>query len=261
MSEILGVKVAGRSYFQATEESIKWALKSESRTMVFANVHVLMEAYDDRQFRAELNQMDLVNPDGMPLVWALRALGEANASRVYGPDATGEMLRAAEKIGISVGFYGGSEDTLAKLVAEVRRTYPRLKVNFAMSPPFRTLSQVEDEQIVQQIVTSGIRMLFIGLGCPKQERWMTAHKGQIPAVMLGVGAAFDFLAGTKPQAPPWMMRLGLEWIFRLCSEPRRLLGRYLKHNPRFIALFLLQLLHSRRSAPTRRTAPSMSYKK
>ena len=254
MSRILGVKVAGRSYCQAAEQSVQWALKSESRTVVFANVHVLMEAYDDRRFRAELNAMDLVNPDGMPLVWALRALGEVPVSRVYGPDATKEVLRAAEKAGVSVGFYGGTEDTLAKLLAAVRRSYPRLEINFAMSPPFRAPSQEEDEEVVRQIVRSGVRMLFVGLGCPKQERWLTAHKGHVPAVMLGVGAAFDFLAGTKPQAPAWMMRSGLEWLFRLGSEPRRLLGRYLKHNPRFVVLFLLQLMRGTRSKSIAQTS-------
>lgn len=247
MSEILGVRVAGRSYRQAAEESVKWALQKESRTMVFANVHVLMEAHDDPGFRKELNAMDLINPDGMPLVWALRALGDTDASRVYGPDATREILRAAEKAQIPVGFYGGSDNTLAKLIVEVRRRYPRLQIPFMMSPPFRRLSEEEDEKIVHQMVGSGIGMLFVGLGCPKQERWMTAHKGRVPAVMLGVGAAFDFLAGTKPQAPSWMMRVGFEWVFRLCSEPRRLLGRYVKHNPRFVVLFLLQLMHGGRS--------------
>ena len=257
MSKVLGVNIAGRSYGQAAAHSVRWALNGESRTVVFANVHVVMEAYDDRRFRAELNAMDLVNPDGMPLVWALRALGATPVSRVYGPDATKEVLRAAEEAGISVGFYGGTEATLAKLVTVVRQSYPKLKINFAMSPPFRAPTQAEDDEIVRQIVQTGVRILFVGLGCPKQERWLTAHKGLVPAVMLGVGAAFDFLAGTKPQAPAWMMRSGLEWLFRLGSEPQRLLGRYLKHNPRFVFLFLLQLLRRGGSPkPTAHTFPT-----
>lgn len=258
MSDILGVTVGGTTYAHATETTVRWALNGESRTVVFANVHVLMEAYDDRHFRDELNAMDLVNPDGMPLVWALRMLGEPGASRVYGPDATQEILGAAEQAGVPVGFYGGSEATLARLVIEVRRTYPKLQIDFILSPPFRALSASEDEEIVGKICASGVRLLFVGLGCPKQERWMAAHKGRVPAVMLGVGAAFDFLAGTKPQAPRWMMRAGLEWIFRLCSEPSRLLGRYLKHNPRFVLLFLHQLLMGARSKPTVRPSSSPS---
>jgi N-acetylglucosaminyldiphosphoundecaprenol N-acetyl-beta-D-mannosaminyltransferase len=117
-----------------------------------------------------------------------------------------------------------------------------LQIVFTLSPPFRPLSAMEDEDTIKRISDSGAGMLFVGLGCPKQEHWIMEHRGRIPAVMLGVGAAFDFLAGTKPQAPRWMMRNGLEWVFRLASEPRRLAGRYLKHNPRFLALFLQQWL-------------------
>ncbi len=198
--------------------------------------------------------MDIVNPDGMPLVWALRALGGSQVSRVYGPHATQHILRAAERAGISVGFYGGSETTLAALVARVRHTYPQLEIGFALSPPFHPLTEEEDTAIVRQITRSGVQLLFVGLGCPKQERWMGSHKAVIPAVLLGVGAAFDFLAGTKPQAPGWMMRSGTEWLFRLCSEPRRLLGRYARHNPRFVFLFLWQLFKHHRTA----TAPLSS---
>ena len=240
--DILGVPVTAQDYGLVTDQCIGWARDRESRTVVFANVHVLMEAHDDPRFRAELRDMDLVNPDGMPLVWALHALGTAGATRVYGPHAMRYLLGAAEESGLSVGFLGGSDTTLVALVARMRETYPRLQVAFSMSPPFRPLTPEEDAVLVRQIVQSGIRILFVGLGCPKQERWMTAHKAAIPAVLLGVGAAFDFLAGTKPQAPDWMMRSGTEWLFRLSSEPRRLLARYAKHNPRFVVLFLHQLL-------------------
>jgi N-acetylglucosaminyldiphosphoundecaprenol N-acetyl-beta-D-mannosaminyltransferase len=240
MRDILGVKIAVSSYGEAAEKSVAWAERGESRAVFFANVHVLMEAFDDAAFRAKLNAADMVNPDGMPLVWALRAMGERAATRVYGPDATQVILDAAQDSGIRVGFYGGSEETLARLVAEVRRRWPELEIGFTMSPPFRSLEAAEDEEITRRISDSGARMLFVGLGCPKQERWIMEHHGRIPAVMLGVGAAFDFLAGSKRQAPRWMMRNGLEWVFRLGSEPRRLAGRYLKHNPRFVVLFLHQ---------------------
>lgn len=242
MREILGVKIAASSYGEAAEQSIAWAKRGESRAVFFANVHMLMEAFDDSAFRTMLNSADMVNPDGMPLVWTLRAMGESNATRVYGPDATEVVLRAAQESGIQVGFYGGSTAALMRLVAEVQRLYPRLEIVFTMSPPFRSLDPAEDEEIVRQISDSGARLLFVGLGCPKQERWIMDHRGRVPAVMLGVGAAFDFLAGSKPQAPRWMMRNGMEWVFRLASEPRRLAGRYLKHNPRFVALLLHQWL-------------------
>jgi N-acetylglucosaminyldiphosphoundecaprenol N-acetyl-beta-D-mannosaminyltransferase len=245
--EILGVNLSGKSYLDTAEKSIAWAKRGESRAIFFANVHVLMEAFDDRVFRAQLNEADIVNPDGMPLVWTLRAMGERDASRVYGPDATRVMLLSAERACVPVGFYGGSEATLTALLAHVNKTYPRLHVVFTLSPPFRPLSATEDEQIVRSISESGAKLLFVGLGCPKQEHWVMDHKGRLPAVMLAVGAAFDFLAETKPQAPRWVMRSGLEWAFRLASEPRRLAVRYLKHNPRFVFLFIHQWLTTKRA--------------
>jgi N-acetylglucosaminyldiphosphoundecaprenol N-acetyl-beta-D-mannosaminyltransferase len=247
MREILGVKIAASSYEETAVQIVAWTKRRESRAVFFANVHVVMEAFDDQSFRAKLNAADMVNPDGMPLVWALRAMGERDATRVYGPDATQVLLDAAQASAIPVAFYGGSDETLAKLIAEVRRRYPALQIVFTMSPPFRPLEVDEDEEITRRISNSGARVVFVGLGCPKQEHWIMEHRGRIPAVMLGVGAAFDFLAGSKRQAPRWMMRNGLEWAFRLASEPRRLAGRYLKHNPRFVALFLLQRMKGRRS--------------
>lgn len=245
MGEILGVKITASTYREVADKGLAWAKRGESRAVFFANVHVLMEGFDDSSFRAHLNSADMVNPDGMPLVWSLKAIGESGATRVYGPDAMECLLGVAQESDIPVAFYGGSEETLEVLFAEVRRRYPQLRIVFTMSPPFRPLDRAEDEEVTMQISGSGARMLFVGLGCPKQERWIIDHRGRIPAVMFGVGCAFDFLAGTKAQAPRWMMRNGLEWVFRFASEPRRLAGRYLKHNPRFIVLFLHQLLKRR----------------
>lgn len=243
---ILGVSVNASSYEEVVERSLSWAGQHQSRALFFVNVHVIMEALDDPSFRAYLNQADMINPDGMPLVWALRALGERGASRVYGPDATVAMLKAAEDAGIPVGFYGGSQSALGKLIDFVRRQYPKLKIVFVESPPFRTLTTEEDQAAIERIADSGARLLFVGLGCPKQERWIMEHVGKVSAVMFGVGAAFDFLSGSKVQAPRWMMRCGLEWVFRFAHEPRRLAKRYVKHNPRFIALFLHQLFSQSR---------------
>ena len=245
MSEILGVNVTASSYQAVADRSLAWIKQGESKAVCFATVHMLMEAYDDPKFHTLLNQMDIVNPDGMPLVWSLRALGERDANRVYGPDATVFLLQVAQDEDIPVAFYGGSEQTLEVLVAEVRRRYPRLKIVYTLSPPFRALTAAEDEEITAQINSSGARMVFVGLGCPKQERWVMEHRGRIPAVLFAVGAAFDFFAGTKAQAPRWMMRNGLEWLFRLVTEPRRLAVRYMKHNPRFVVLILMQLMKRR----------------
>jgi len=242
---ILGVPVAISSYDEVVQKCLLWAAERQSRALVFANVHVVMEGVDDPAFFRCLQAADMVLPDGMPLVWALHALGESRAQRVYGPDTTVAMLAAAEKAGTPVGFYGASQAVLDSLVRVVRLRHPHLPVAYAESPPFRALTPEEDLAAVARIASSGARLLFVGLGCPKQERWVVEHLGKVPAVMFAVGAAFDFLAGSKPQAPRWMMRSGLEWVFRFATEPRRLAMRYLKHNPRFILKFLRQLLAGR----------------
>jgi N-acetylglucosaminyldiphosphoundecaprenol N-acetyl-beta-D-mannosaminyltransferase len=239
---ILGVHVAASSYDETIRSCLAWGERRQSRALVFANVHVIMEASDDPTFRDRLNMADMVNPDGVPLVWMLRALGQRTAQRVYGPDLTVALLAAAENAGISVGFYGGSTHVLDALTRVVSARHPHLKIAYTESPPYRPLTCEEDEAVIERIAASGVQLLFVGLGCPKQEIWVTDHRGKVPAVMLAVGAAFDFIAGTKPQAPRWMMRSGLEWAFRFATEPRRLGKRYLKHNPRFIALMFLQLL-------------------
>jgi N-acetylglucosaminyldiphosphoundecaprenol N-acetyl-beta-D-mannosaminyltransferase len=248
MPDILSLHVACSNYQQVVNNCVAWARRQESHCLTFSAVHMVMEAHDKPEYRAKLNSLDMVNPDGMPVVWAMRMLGYRSATRVYGPDATVSLLKAAAHEGIPVGFYGGSNATLARLVEQVSATYPGIQIAYAYSPPFRKLSSHEDAAIVNQINASGARFLFVGLGCPKQEEWMIDHRDRIPAVLLAVGAAFDFLAGTKPQAPRWMMRTGLEWVFRLACEPRRLAGRYFKHNPRFIALVLRQWMTSRRLA-------------
>jgi len=203
---------------------------------------MVMETVDDPDFLPQLNTAGTIFPDGMPLVWALRALGESSAQRVCGPDATAILLAAAEEAAVSVGFYGGSPSALEALVEVVRQRHPRLNIAYYESPPFRTLTPEEDAAIVARITSSDVRLLFVGLGCPKQEHWIVEHLGRVHAVMFAVGAAFDFIAGSKRRAPLWMQRCGLEWVFRFASEPRRLATRYLKHNSRFIIKFLRQLL-------------------
>lgn len=239
---ILGMRVDATSYLHAAATICESAERKESRYVCIATVNNVMEAYDSQAFQTVMNQADLVTPDGMPLVWSLRLLGHKGATRVYGPDLTPVLLESAAAAQIPVGFYGGSPEVLAKLIEVVHRRFEKVEVSYSYSPPFRPLSPEEDRQVVDDINQSGARILFMGLNTPKQDYWMAAHKGRVQAVMVGVGAAFDFLAGTKPQAPRWMMRNGLEWLFRLATEPRRLWKRYLKHNPRFVVLFGLQVL-------------------
>ncbi|MDP9343741.1 MAG: WecB/TagA/CpsF family glycosyltransferase [Actinomycetota bacterium] len=242
---ILGTRVDVLTYASAADRIVEWARRRESRMVCVATVHTVMEGHDDPGFQALVNGADLVTADGMPLVWGLRRLGEPEATRVYGPDLTPEVLARAEAARIPVGFYGGTPRTLSALTGWVGARYPDLEIAFAESPPFRDLSDSERAASAQAIAESGAAVLFVGLGCPKQERWMHAMRGEVPTVMVGVGAAFDFLTGEKPQAPRWMMASGLEWAFRLASEPRRLWRRYLYHNPRFLWLFGRQVVHER----------------
>ena len=206
---------------------------------------MVMEPWDDPGFRAIVNAAHRVTPDGMPLVWVLRRKGFALKDRVYGPTLTRWVVAEAAERGIPVGFLGGAPEVLAALVRNLQKDFPGLSVAFQHSPPFRPLSVDEDRVLVEAINASGARILFVGLGCPKQERWMAAHAAgteyPVQAVMLGVGAAFDFHAGMLRQAPGWMQARGLEWLFRLAVEPRRLCKRYLKHNPRFAVLAMREL--------------------
>ncbi len=242
---ILGMRVDALTYPDALERVVRWARAGEARTVGVATVNNVMEAYDHPPFRDVMNRCDLVTPDGTPLVWGLRLLGVPDATRVYGPELTPRLLARAAEAGLPVGFYGGSPEVIEALRAVAADRWPALKIAYAYSPPFRTLDDREDEEIVGAIVASGVRILFVGLGCPKQERWMDDHRDRLPLVQLGVGAAFDFLAGTKRQAPAILQRAGLEWLFRLATEPRRLWKRYLRHNPRFVALFGAQVVRAR----------------
>jgi N-acetylglucosaminyldiphosphoundecaprenol N-acetyl-beta-D-mannosaminyltransferase len=244
---ILGMRVDATSYEHAAREILGWARQGGSRYVCVATVNNVIEALDDPAYGAVMEAADLVTPDGMPLVWGLRLLGVAAATRVYGPDLTPAVCRLAAEQGVPVGFYGGTEDVLAALTAELTRRFPGLQIAYRSSPPFRPLTADEERRTVEELDLSGVRILFVGLGAPKQERWMAAHKDQVQAVMLGVGAAFDFLAGRKRQAPRLLQRLGLEWLYRLVHEPRRLWRRYLQRNPRFVVLFAVQLVRHRRS--------------
>lgn len=243
---ILGVRIDATSYVHAAQEILRWAHTGEARYVCVATVNNVIEAYDDPDYGAIMEAADLVTPDGMPLVWGLRLLGVAEATRVYGPDLTPIVCQLAAEQGVPVGFYGGTQDVLEQLTAELGRRFPGLLVSYRVSPPFGLLTPDEERRTLEELDRSGARILFVGLGTPKQERWMAANRHEVNAVMLGVGAAFDFLAGRRRQAPRLVQRLGLEWLHRLVHEPRRLWRRYLYRNPRFVVLFAAQLLKERR---------------
>ena len=211
-----------------------------------ASVPTIIEAHRDDSFRQVMLTADFVTTDGMPLVWTHRLLGISSAQRVYGPRLTELTLEAAAAGGVPVGFYGGSPATLEALVGACAERWPALQVAYACSPPFRALTHVEEQETVASIQQSGARVLFVGLGCPKQELWANRHAATLRMPVLAVGAAFDFIARTKPQAPRWMQSCGLEWLFRLLTEPRRLWKRYVIGNPMFVLLLAAQLTGIRR---------------
>lgn len=219
-----------------------WASSRQSRFVTLCNVHSVVTASQDASFHRVIAQADLALPDGAPVAWALRREGFASQQRLNGPDLMWRYLAHAEQTGQSVFFYGSTQQTLDLLRARIEGQFPDLKIAGMESPPYRELSAEEDQAYVDQINQSGANVVFIGLGCPKQEAWMASHRGRIRAVMLGVGAAFDYHAGTIQRAPLWMQKSGLEWLHRLCSEPRRLFKRYLHTNSVFVYRTLKAML-------------------
>jgi len=214
-----------------------------------AAVHLVMVAEEDEETRRAVDRAIAV-PDGQPLVWAMRALGHARASRVYGPDLMARYCERSAGTGVRMYLYGGrDEGALAQLALELRSRYPGLRIVGGHSPPFRPPTAEEEEQVSGQINESGADVVWVGTGQPKQEKWMARMRDRLDApVLVGVGAAFDFHAGLLPQAPSWMQANGLEWLFRLRQEPRRLWRRYARYNPRFIAGFARQYAAARVTA-------------
>jgi N-acetylglucosaminyldiphosphoundecaprenol N-acetyl-beta-D-mannosaminyltransferase len=195
-----------------------------------------------------VNCADLVTPDGMPVVWLGRLLGHRNVRRVYGPDLMRKVCEISALKGFRNYFYGSTQDTLNRLKARLSEAYPGLVVSGLHAPPFRKASEEEDRSMMEEINNSNPDIVWVGLGSPKQDLWMHEHRERLNApVMIGVGAAFDFLAGTKPQAPAWMRKSGLEWLFRLIHEPKRLWRRYLVDNLLFIYYIGLQLAGGKRN--------------
>ena len=241
------MRVDATTYEDAARQVCAWTGQPDPRYVCVANVHMTMTAVDDRAFRDLVNRADLVTPDGMPLVWMLGRLGIPDATRVYGPTLMLHVCERAAREGIPVGFYGGTDDVLRDLQNTLESRYPGLDVAYVYAPPFRPLTEDEDASVVADIRASGTRILFVGLGCPKQERWMEQHKDRLPLVQLGVGAAFAFHAGHVKQAPAWLQDRGLEWAFRLVTEPRRLWRRYFYNNPRFLVMAAWQLLRRSRT--------------
>ena len=232
---VLGVGVSAINMEMALEAiAAAIALKSKGYICV-SGVHGVSEAQSDPQLRQILNRAYLNTPDGMPLVWVGRARGQKQMQRVYGPDLMLALFEVSPERGYRHFFYGGANGAVQMLGRRMLERFPGLQVVGTYEPPFRPLNGEEESQLAAAIQASRPDVMWIGLSTPKQEKFMAQHLDRLEAtLMIGVGAAFDFLAGRLKQAPRWMQRNGLEWFFRLCSEPRRLAKRYLKNNPLFL---------------------------
>ncbi len=223
-----------------------WAREGAGRMVCALNVHMAMEAVDDPAFESVINGADLVVADGRPIVWACKSLGRRNAVQVRGFDLMIRLCAIAQREGLRVGLYGGSPATVREVSSRLLRVYPGLDLVHSIAPPFRALTPQEDAHDVHQIREAGVQLLFVALGCPKQERWMALHRSELGCTSVGVGAAFDMLTGHHRPAPRWLQPIGLEWAYRLAQEPRRLWSRYAKHNSRFVLYFAAQWARHRR---------------
>lgn len=242
---VLGALIDVIDWDEALGRITAWGAARESRYVCICNVHSVVTTTRDAAYKQVVNHADMSTPDGAPVAWALRRFGHAEQPRVNGPDLMWKYLAEAERNGQVVFFYGSTDTTLGKLRTALLRQFPRLRIGGLHSPPFRELSPEEDQGEVDMINESGANVIFVGLGCPKQEKWMAAHRGRIRGVMIGVGAAFDYHAGTIKRAPLWWQQNGLEWLYRLCCEPRRLMRRYMVTNTLFILGFSRQLISRR----------------
>lgn len=224
------------SYKGFINEVFSLAKRKHSSYVCFANAHMTVEAFEDHNFNAVLKNADIIAPDGKPLTLFLKQFKKINQERVCGLDIFPDLLKEAALRGNSVYFYGTTDKVLEKICQRARRELPTLDIRGCYAPPFRALSDEEDSQVVQRINDAQPDLIFVALGCPKQEKWMAEHKGKISGCMLGVGQAFNVYAGLAKRSPVWMQRSYLEWAFRLFQDPRRLWKRYLYTNTCFVIL-------------------------
>jgi N-acetylglucosaminyldiphosphoundecaprenol N-acetyl-beta-D-mannosaminyltransferase len=249
---VLGVPVSVVDYERTTELMDRLVTTRKRGYVCVAPVHALMEAQDDREMLAALRGATLVVPDGMPVVWAANLLGESLTDRVYGPELMLRFSAVCAERGHRVWLYGGRDQgSLVQLALALRQCYPGIQIVGGYSPPFHALSPEEEASLAVQINAARPDVVWVGIGVPKQEKWMARMRDRLDVpVMCGVGAAFDFHAGRVSMAPRWMQRHGLEWVYRIAQDPRRLLARYLRTNPRFVIALARQYLAERNRAST-----------
>lgn len=239
---IIGTWVSRLTWDRAVNTIIGWAQARTSRYVCVSNVHAVVTARSDNRLRAAINGADMATPDGMPLAWLISKRGDTHQERISGTELTHKICAEAARHGVPIYLFGSTGDTLRKLQATLLGQYPQLTISGSYSPPFRPLSQAEDDEVVGRINSLSPGIVFVGLGCPKQEIWMAEHRGRIHGVMIGIGAAFEFIAGTVRRPPLWMQKTGMEWLGRLLMEPRRLWKRYFVTNSIFIALVAKEFL-------------------
>jgi len=238
---VIGSGVTVCDYDSAVKEIILMAKTGASHAVTASATHLIMEAWRNDELRKRLNTFDIVTPDGQPVRWALNLLGKAGLTdRVYGPDLTLRLCERASQEKVKIFLYGSAKEVVTKLETRLKDKIPALEISGAQPSRFRPATQEEDNRDIEKINASGAGLCFVGLGCPRQENWAYEHLGKINAVMICVGAAFDFHAGTLAQAPSWMQNCGLEWLFRLIKEPRRLALRYVVNNPLYLFMLLMQ---------------------
>lgn len=233
---VCSVLISATDYDEVVDCLMAAALRRESAVASFFAVHAVVTAGSDPELLKHVNQFEIVAPDGQPVRWALGWLHSRKLrDRVYGPETTLRLCRRAAELGVPVYLYGGAnEDVLSKLKANLLKMFPTLQFAGSESPPFRKLTIQEDAELIERIHASGAGLTLIGLGCPKQDQLAARLRGRLNGAIACVGAAFDFHAGVKTTAPRWMQRNGLEWLYRLCQEPRRLFGRYMVTNTVFL---------------------------
>jgi len=240
--DIVGTAISAVG-FQELAEALAGRPRTTATVVGICNVHSLMSARRDPELRAALDDANICTADGTPVAWALRSMGNPNQEQIRGAKVTTTMLEYGVNIGWRHYFYGSTPETLDKLGRAVKEQYDGVEIAGTMSPPFREMSAEEEDAIAVEILETSPDFIWVGLGLPKQEKWMHRNRHRYPGVALvGIGAAFDFIAGTKPEAPAWMQKAGLEWLFRLASEPRRLWRRYIFNNPAYLVLWITQWL-------------------
>lgn len=237
---ILGIELTISNLSAISEILLEKIDDLRGRYICISNVHTTVMAHENMWYRRVQNEALLAVPDGKPLVLACKRNGFRNAQRIAGPDLMPLMIELSQGKGYKHFFYGSTDETLGYLKKNLLKQYPDMKIAGMYAPPYRTLTSEEDSEIIDKINAVNPDYIWVGLGAPKQEIWMNQHMGKVNGLMLGVGAAFDFHAGTVKRAPRWMQEWCLEWFYRLLQDPKRLFKRYLKTNSKFIWLTLLK---------------------